>query len=298
VIPEQRLLDTLVARGFMEGIHFAFVDPALQAALFPGVPVHALANPISSELAVMRTSLWAGLLKATLDNQRRQQSRIKLFEQGVVFPVEGAETRRLAGVIGGSRWPELWGGGREASDIFDLRADLESVLSLTGDRSAFEFVVDSLPCLHPGRTARLARRGQTVGWIGELHPELVRSLGFASPPCLFEINVDPALAVRYAPFEAPSRFPQVRRDLAFVVEERIAVGTVTDIVKSAKVSELRDIVVFDVYRGAGIESGRKSVALGLILQDKDRTLTDEDADRVVAQVRDALRASCGAVFRE
>jgi phenylalanyl-tRNA synthetase beta chain len=106
------------------------------------------------------------------------------------------------------------------------------------------------------------------------------------------------LAVRYAPFEAPSRFPQVRRDLAFVVEERIAVGTVTDLVKAAKVSELRDIVVFDVYRGAGIESGRKSVALGLILQDKDRTLTDEDADRVVAQVRDALRASCGAVFRE
>ena len=298
VIPEQRVLDTLVARGFMEGIHFAFVDPALQAALFPGVPVHALANPISSELAVMRTSLWAGLLKATLDNQRRQQSRIKLFEQGVVFPVEGAETRRLAGVVVGSRWPEQWGGGREASDIFDLRADLESLLSLTGDSSAFEFVADALSCLHPGRTARLARHGQTVGWIGELHPELVRSLGFASPPCLFEIDVDPALAVRYAPFEAPSRFPQVRRDLAFIVDDNVTAGAIMDVVESVKLSGFRHLFVFDVYRGANIESGRKSIALGLILQDKDRTLTDDETDRIVAQVREALRAACGAVFRE
>ena len=298
IIPEQRVLDTLVARGYLEGIHFAFVDPGLQAALFPGVPVHTLANPISSELAVMRTSLWAGLLKAVLDNQRRQQSRIKLFEQGVVFPVDGAETRRIAGVMCGSRWPEQWGGGRESSDIFDLRADLEALLSLTGDGSAFNFVVDALPCLHPGRAARLTRNGHTVGWIGELHPELVRSLGFAAAPCLFEIDVEPALAVRYAAFEAPSRFPQVRRDLAFIVEESVSVGAVISAVKAADVSQLRDILVFDVYRGAGIESGRKSVALGLILQDKDRTLTDEDADRVVAQVRDALRASCGAVFRE
>lgn len=297
-IPEQRILDTLTARGYLEGIHFAFVDPTLQATLFPGVTVHTLANPISSELAVMRTSLWAGLLKATLDNQRRQQSRIKLFEQGVVFPVDNLETRRIAGVVCGSRWPEQWGGGRESSDIFDLRADLEALLSLTGDGPAFDFVVDALPCLHPGRSARLTRSGHTVGWIGELHPELVRSLGFAAAPCLFEIDVEPALAVRYAAFEAPSRFPQLRRDLAFIVEESVTVGSIIDVVKSAEVSEFRQLLVFDIYRGEGIESGRKSVALGLILQDKDRTLTDEDADRGMAQVRDALRTSCGAVFRQ
>ncbi|NDE01817.1 MAG: phenylalanine--tRNA ligase subunit beta [Gammaproteobacteria bacterium] len=297
-IPEQRILDTMTARGFLEGIHFAFVDPALQSMLFPGVPVHTLANPISSELAVMRTSLWPGLIKAALDNQRRQQSRIKLCEQGVVFPVGGPETRRLAALLCGTRWPEQWGGGREAADIFDLRADLESVLSLTGDLPGFEFVVDSLSCLHPGRTARLTREGKTVGWLGELHPELVRALGFAVPPCLFEIDVDSALAVRYAAFEAPSRFPQVRRDLAFIVEENVAARTIIDAVESAKVSGFRHSFVFDVYRGAGIETGRKSVALGLILQDKDRTLTDEETDRVVARVRDALRSSCGAVFRE
>jgi phenylalanyl-tRNA synthetase beta chain len=190
------------------------------------------------------------------------------------------------------------GGGREAADIFDLRADLESVLSLTGDLPGCEFVVDSLSCLHPGRTARLTREGKTVGWLGELHPELVRALGFAVPPCLFEIDVDSALAVRYAAFEAPSRFPQVRRDLAFIVEENVAARTIIDAVESAKVSGFRYSFVFDVYRGAGIETGRKSVALGLILQDKDRTLTDEETDRVVARVRDALRSSCGAVFRE
>jgi phenylalanyl-tRNA synthetase beta chain len=282
----------------MEGIHFAFVDPALQAALFPGVPVHTLTNPISSELAVMRTSLWAGLLKATLDNQHRQQSRTKLFEQGVVFPLDGPEARRLAAVMCGSRWPEQWAGGREASDIFDLRADLEALLSLTGDSSAFEFVVDASPCLHPGRTARLTRRGQTVGWIGELHPELVRSLGFFSPPCLFEIDADPALAVQYAPFEAPSRFPQVRRDLAFVVDNNVTAGAIIDVVQSAKVSGFRNLFVFDVYRGANIEPGRKSIALGLILQDKERTLTDDETDRIVAQIREALRAACGAAFRE
>jgi phenylalanyl-tRNA synthetase beta chain len=297
-IPEQRILDTLTARGFTEGIHFAFVDPALQSTLFPTVPVHTLANPISSELAVMRTSLWAGLLKAALDNQRRQQSRIKLFEHGVVFPVGGAETRRLAALMCGTRWPEQWGGGSEPADIFDLRADLESVLSLTGDLPSFEFVVDSLPCLHPGRAARLTRDERTVGWLGELHPELVRSLGFAVAPCLFEIDVDSALAVRYAAFDAPSRFPQVRRDLAFVVAESVAVGELVHAVQGAEVSALRDILVFDVYRGAGIETGRKSVALGLILQDKDRTLTDEETDRIVVRIRDVLRSACGAVFRE
>ncbi|MFM7397024.1 MAG: phenylalanine--tRNA ligase subunit beta [Gammaproteobacteria bacterium] len=296
-LDEQRLLDVLSARGYYEGIHFAFVDPALQSSMFPGAPSHALSNPIASDLAVMRLSLWPGLLKAALENQRRQQLRVRLFEHGVVFPVGEPERACIAGLALGSRWPEQWDGGRDAVDFFDVRADVEALLSLSAAASAFTFEAATNPVVHPGRSARISRNGRTVGWIGELHPRLVKELGFVSTPVLFELDID-ALSVVYAPYEEVSRFPQVRRDLAVVVDESVTATQLREQVKTAASSLLREVVVFDVYRGKGIESGRKSVALGLILQDKERTLTDEDTDRVIASVRNALTMGLGAGFRE
>jgi phenylalanyl-tRNA synthetase beta chain len=297
VLDEQRLLDLLAARGYHEGIHFAFVDPALQRTIFPNTDSYALANPISSDLAVMRVSLWPGLLKAALENQRRQQSRVRLFELGVVFPVGQAEREVIAGLAVGSRWPEQWGGGRETTDFYDVRSDVEALLSLSGHPGSFQFEADEHSALHPGRAARVSRNGKPVGWVGELHPRLVRELGFVTVPIVFELDVR-MLSVAYTPFEEVSRFPQVRRDLAVVVDEAVTAAELLGQAKAAASSLLREVVVFDVYRGRGVESGRKSVALGLILQDKDRTLTDEDTDRVIASVRAALSQGLGAGFRE
>lgn len=297
-LEEQRLLDLLAARGYYEGVHFAFVDPALQEALFPGVAAHRLANPIASDLAVMRLSLWPGLIKAALENQRRQQTRVRLFEHGVVFPVGEAEIDRIAAISLGTRWPEQWGSGREAGDFHDLRADVEALLSMSGDSGAFTFAPAIHSALHPGRSAQISRAGRPVGWIGELHPRLVRELGFVAAPTLFELDIAPAFAVSYAPFVEVSRFPQVRRDLAFVVDESVSFEAIRERVTHAASSLLKQLSLFDVYRGPGIESGRKSVALGLILQEKDRTLTDEDTDRVIAAVRASLGEGLGAQFRE
>ena len=297
-LEEQRLLDVLAARGYHEGIHFAFVEPALQESLFPGVAVHRLANPIASDLAVMRLSLWPGLLKAALENQRRQQSRVRLMEHGVVFPVGAAESDCFAGLCIGPRWPEQWGGGRETVDFHDVKADVEALLSLSGPLSRFAFVAGTHPALHPGRSARILRAGQPVGWIGELHPRLIRELGFTATPVLFEIEISKALQVEYPAYAEVSRYPQVRRDLAFVVDEAVAFDSIRERVAASASSLLRQVVLFDVYRGPGIESGRKSVALGLILQDKERTLTDEETDREVAAARAALSTELGAQFRE
>jgi len=297
-LEEQRLLDVLAARGYYEGVHFAFVDPALQETLFPGVAAHRLANPIASDLAIMRLSLWPGLIKAALENQRRQQTRVRLFERGVVFPVGESEIDRIAAISMGTRWPEQWGGGREAGEFHDLRADLEALLSLSGDSGAFTFVPAVHSALHPGRSAQVLRARQPVGWIGELHPRLARELGFVKVPTLFELDIVRALAVGYAPYVEVSRFPQVRRDLAFVVDENVGFDAIRGCVTKAASSLLKQLLLFDVYRGPGIESERKSIALGLILQGKDRTLTDEDTDRVIAAVRASLGEGLGAQFRE
>ena len=295
---EQRLLDTLAARGYHEGIHFAFVEPGFQSALFPDVAAHTLSNPISSDLAVMRVSLWPGLIKAALENQRRQQSRLRLMEHGVVFPVGAAESDRLAGLAMGPRWPEQWGGGRELVDYFDVRADLEAILSLAAPAHEIRFEAALSPCLHPGRSARILRGDRPIGWIGELHPEHVRRLEFVSAPILFEIDVAMAFAPTRQTFEEPSRYPQVRRDLAFIVDEAVSYSDIRERVLSASSSALREVILFDIYRGRGIEEGRKSVALGLILQDKGRTLTDEDTDRLIESVKGSLVAGLQASFRE
>ncbi len=313
---ESRVLESLAARGYHEAITYAFVDPGLQSRLFPDREALALANPIASDLSTMRVSLWPGLLRAALENQRRQQDRIRLFEHGARFAVSGGkleEIDSLAGVALGLSLPEQWGTPAEARrgvDFFDVKADVESLLEATGDRSAFTFEAASLSCLHPGRAARILRResagmpgarrpsSDTVGWIGELHPRLTRELELTAPPVLFELDFRAALRIERPRAEEISRFPQVRRDIAVVVDEAVTLSALRDRVTLAASSLLREVRVFDVYRGSGVEQGRKSVALGLIFQEFSRTLTDEDVDRAVASVIADLCAGLGARIRE
>jgi phenylalanyl-tRNA synthetase beta chain len=248
-------------------------------------------------MGVMRASLWPGLIKAALDNQRRQQDRIRLFEHGARFDA-GTEVDLLAGIAMGSRNPEQWGSSATPVDFFDVKQDLDAVFARTGAPDDFGYIADAQPCLHPGRSARVTRGGKTIGWIGELHPQLVQEFDFTYAPIMFEVEYLPALAAKMPRFEEISRFPRVRRDLAVVVDEKVSLRQLHERVTFAASSLLRDIRVFDVFRGPGIETGRKSVALGLIFQDNSRTLADEDADRLLAAIRADLSATLGAGFRE
>jgi len=301
---EAAVLQALAARGYQEATTYAFVDPAFQAQLFPDQPALALSNPIASDMSVMRVSLWPGLLRAALENQRRQADRVRLFEHGTRFEVEGGRTREIdtvAGVAIGARLPEQWGVPREMRgpvDVYDVKGDVAALLIATGETESFEFEAATHPALHPGRAARVLRRKQPVGWLGELHPNLVRVLDFTYAPVLFELDAETALAVHRSSYQEISRFPQVRRDLAVVVDEAVTLSTLAERVTLAGSSLLRDLRVFDVYRGPGLEPGRKSVALGLIFQDISRTLTDDDVERLMVSVKADLRESLNARFRE
>jgi phenylalanyl-tRNA synthetase beta chain len=307
---EQVIVEALAMRGYEEAITFAFVDPVLQKQLFPATDGLPLANPIASDLSVMRVSLWPGLLRAALENQRRQQDRIRLFEHGARFVVgEGGihEVDALAGVATGTRLPEQWGIPRETRvpvDFYDVKADLQALFTgalytVPGGSDSFVFEAPATPlfCLHPGRAARILRQGREVGWLGELHPSLVKELDFTHAPVLFELEID-ALGVEKPQYREISRFPQVRRDLAVVVDETVALSALAERVVLTASSLLCDLRIFDVYRGQGIEAGRKSVALGLIFQDISRTLTDEDVERLIASIVADLRVNLNARIRE
>ena len=301
---EAAVLETLAGRGYTEAITYAFVDPVLQTQLFPDRASLALANPIASDLSVMRLSLWPGLLRAALENQHRQADRIRLFEHGTRFEIESGNTREidtLAGIALGARLPEQWGVPKELrgpADFYDMKSDVAALLAATGESDSFTFQAASLPALHPGRAARVLRRNQPVSWLGELHPNLVRSMDFTYAPVLFELDIEPALAVGRVTYREISRFPQVRRDLAVVIDEEVTLSSLAERVTLAASSLLRDLRVFDVYRGPGLEPGRKSVALGLIFQDISRTLTDDDVERLMASVVADLRENLNARIRE
>lgn len=302
--PENAVLEALATRGYQEAVTFAFVDPSLQQRLFRSSAGLSLANPLSADLSVMRVSLWPGLLKVARDNERRQQERVRLFEQGARFePAAGGgaqEIATLAGLASGARLPEQWGvtrAERAPVDFYDVKDDLEALFAVTGAPAAFTFMPDTHPALHPGRSARVLRDGTRVGWLGELHPGLAKELDFTYAPVLFELDLL-ALAVKRAVHQELSRFPQVRRDLAVVVDESVTLSRLAERVTLSTASLLRGLRVFDVYRGPGLEPGRKSIALGLIFQDISRTLTDDDVERLMASVVSDLRESLNARIRE
>ena len=300
-VPAERLALSLVERGYSEAINYTFVDPTVQQRLHPGVRALKLANPISAELAEMRVSLWPGLVKALGENARRQQTRVRLFEHGAKFVPQVAEFKEIdciAGIAWGAALPEQWGVPRGGADFYDLKADVEALLATSGEPASFRFVAESLPCLHPGRSARIYRGTRACGWIGELHPEVARSLELSPAPFLFELELDITSAAPLPHAEELSRFPAVRRDLAAVVDEVSTFSQLRESVTVAASSLLRELKVFDVYRGQGIETGRKSVALGLILQDKSKTLTDADVDAVMTAVRERLQQDLNATFRD
>jgi phenylalanyl-tRNA synthetase beta chain len=299
-VNEERVADVLVARGYNEIITYSFVDPAHAEAVNPGMSPVALANPISNDLAVMRRSLWPGLLLTAQQNLSRQQARLRLFEIGRQFIEEAdkvCEINVLAGLAIGSRWPENWGSSDVEVDFYDVKADLEALLSLTGRMAEVSFEAAEHPALKPGQTARISFAAQAVGWLGVLHPQTQRVYELKTAPVMFALEMQSAFAAIVPAVRTYSKFPSVRRDLAFVVDEAVTVQALLDCVRAAAGENLQSVTVFDIYRGKGIETKRKSVALGLILQGAYRTLTDEDADETVQSVTWRLEHELGATIR-
>ena len=298
--PLERFTETLVQRGFQEAITYSFIDPAFQKVLDPEREPLALANPISADLAVMRTSLWPGLLKALTHNQKRQQSRMRLFEHGLNFVPTADGLRQepyLGGVAVGLALPEQWGLAKRPLDFFDLKADVEALLALTGEPEAFTWVAAPHPALHPGQSARIERAGTVVGWLGALHPRVTQILDIEGDAFIFELRLADLQAARTPVFRDLSRFPASRRDIAIVVDETVAAQAVYDCIHQRGGELLRNVYLFDVYRGKGVPEGRKSLALGLILQDFSRNLTDHIVEETVSGILAGLTEQFDATLR-
>jgi phenylalanyl-tRNA synthetase beta chain len=296
-----RAVAILTARGYQEAITYSFIDPELQRLYFPDARPVALENPIAANLAVMRASLWPGLVQALAENLRRQQDRVRLCEAGRKFELRGGnvvETPTLSAVIHGAALPEQWSASKEAADFYDAKGDVEALLSATGAAHKFRFEPAALSCLYPGRCARIYRGDSGVGWLGQLHPDLCRRLDLTYAPYVFELETAAALVAEVPNFLEVSRFPAIRRDVAVVVDESLPLAQLKENVSVTARGLLRELRVFDIYRGPGVEPTRKSIALGLILQENSRTLTDQEADAVVAAVIERLRNQFGATIRD
>jgi len=295
----------LIARGYQEAVCYSFVDLKLQQLLDPETQPIQLQNPISSDMGVMRTSLWQGLLGALVHNVNRQQSRVRLFETGLRFlPARSAQNTAdkplqqimVAGLIYGQRQPESWVEKADPVDFYDIKGDVEALLKLTAQDN-IGFAATQHPALHPGQAAEISLNGCVVGYLGALHPQIQQSLDINQAVYLFEIEqsaLDDAQLPSFAPL---SRFPEVRRDLAVIIDQTLAVSELESTVKEAAGALLTNLKVFDVYVGKGIDSHRKSVALGLTFQDLSRTLTDDEITTAYDNVVASLKSSFNAELR-
>lgn len=325
VISISRLRQLMIDRGYQEAITYSFVDPAMQRRFDPSIMPLALVNPISAEMAVMRTSLWPGLMQVLIHNQNRQQARIRLFELGTRFmpphpavqvPPEAlaqpgaAEEKIISGIICGSLVPEQWGEAARPVDFYDIKADVEAILGLVAGGGVTGFMFTAAregvqhSALHPGQSACIIRAdsGESVGWVGAIHPALENELGLTARVFLFELLMgDGAIGIGQASlprFRELSKYPVIRRDIALIVDETTSAHAVRACITGAAGELLQNVLLFDVYRGKGVDPGRKSLALGLTWQDSSRTLTDGDIDALMEQVVNKLRVNLGAKLRD
>jgi phenylalanyl-tRNA synthetase beta chain len=285
-----RVSATLVARDFEEAITYSFIDERSNAAFAINGSDLVLSNPISSEMSVMRSSLLPGLVSGAAANIARQQDRVRLFEIGKSF--HGTldapqEVVRIAAVASGSAMPEQWGAHSQAIDFFDLKADLVALLKLAGDASDVSFEPLEHPALQPGQA------GRQIGIIGKLHPQTAKRLELKRDAYVFELDALQALASAAPVARAVSRFPVIRRDIAVIVKEDISGDELVQAVAAAAPDLTRDVRIFDIYTGPGIEAGLKSVAISLILQETSRTLTDDDAAVQRAWIKQARSTRTG-----
>ncbi len=296
-----RAKEVLVDRGFNEAITYSFISKEMHDLMDPQHGTVELSNPISADMSIMRTSLWPGLLQTAIHNQARQQTRIRIFESGLRFVKKDTEIKQelmISGLATGTKTAEQWGERARTVDFYDLKGDLEAVLSLTGVSAAFGFQAAEHPSLHPGQSAKIMRRKEQLGWIGMLHPQIEQELDLPGNMFLFELRIDGLLDGRLPDFQVLSKFPSIRRDIAIVVDEELEFSLVGDCIRRVAPEILKEIVLFDVYTGEKIDSGLKSLALGLILQETSHTLTDREVEGIVERIIQQLKNELKAQLRD
>lgn len=293
--------DMLVNRGYQEAINYSFISKELAQQIDPQSPTVSLKNPLSADMSVMRTSLWPGLLQAAAYNQNRQADRVRLFECGRCFYPKGHDwdqPLRLAGLALGSCYPLQWGETERVVDYFDVKSDVEALLSLAGHIKKMDWKRAEHSALHPGQSASIVVDGKhTVGWLGALHPRLVSVFGFTHAPILFELSMDYLNEAPIPHFESIPKFPSVRRDLALIVDQNLPSSEIGQKIREFAGHLLIKVEIFDIYQGEGIEKGKKSIALGLTFQAPTRTLVDEDIHSLVDRVMLGLQQTFDAKLR-
>lgn len=289
----------LVARGYQEAITYSFIDPKLFELFSPGVQPLLLANPISADMSAMRASLWPGLIKALQYNLNRQRSRVRLFESGLRFIGQLDSLRQepvLAGLITGARFAEGWANDKGGVDFYDIKADVEALLGAAV--SQFSFVRGEHPALHPGQVARIERDGELAGHVGALHPEIAKRLGIEQAVYLFELSLASIVEGPLPAFAELSRFPEVNRDLAVLVDRDTQSEALLQAIRLRAGEHLIDLKLFDVYQGKGIDPDRKSMAVSLTWQHPSRTLNDDEVNACMHEVITSLEEGFGATLRK
>ncbi len=292
----------LISREYQEVITYSFIDETKARLVQPVGELIRLANPISADMGIMRPSLWAGLLQTAAYNRARQQERLRLFEVGLRFlqePQGIVQEKCLAGLVHGSLYAEQWGQPKATADFFDVKADLEAVLGLACAPQQLAFVPAEHPILHPGQSARIECDGVTLGWLGQLHPAHEKTFELTGKTWLFELNLERLQNSKALPaFHSLSKFPSIRRDLALVVDQAVSWQSVYDAILQVAPALVKRVELFDLYAGQNIETNRKSLALGLILQDYSKTLTDDDVQETLQVILSALEQNLGAKLRD
>ena len=293
--PLASLRQTMVLRDYQETINYAFVEEEWERDLCGNTTPIALKNPIASQMSVMRSSLLGGLIAALCANLARKQPRVRLFEIGGCFAAEAGtytQNERLAGLVYGAASSEQWSSPARNVDFYDVKGDVEALFAPRN--LTFQAAVH--PASHPGRSARILLDGRAIGWIGELHPQWQQQHDLPQAVVWFEVELA-ALAQGSVPkAKDVSRFPPVRRDIAVLVDDAVPVQTLLDVMRAEKAPHVIDLALFDVYRGKGVEQGKKSLAFRVLLQDTQKTLTDLEIEPSIARLVDALQKN-GAQLR-
>jgi phenylalanyl-tRNA synthetase beta chain len=302
--PAFRVRQMLADRGYQEVVNFAFVEEAWEAdfaAKTEEADLIRLANPIASQMAVMRSTLFGGLIANLVTNLKRKQSRVRLFEVGRTFhrdadasPVKGFhQPWKLAGLTFGGALPEGWGSGARKVDFYDVKGDLEALLA----PAVLRFEKLAHPALHPGRAARILLDGRDIGCLGEVHPEWVQKYDLPQAPVVFELDFDAVKAATVPAYTEVSKFPPVIRDLAIVVDQNVVLQTLLDGLKRQISGLVQDVQLFDVYVGKGVPENKKSLAFRIVMQDTQRTLQDSEVDAAMQQLVSCFEQAFGAQLR-
>ncbi len=293
--PLSKLRQALVLREYQETINYSFVDESWERKLCGNDAPIALKNPIASQMSVMRSSLLGGLLAALCTNLARRQSRVRLFELGGCFTSENnsyVQHDRVAALAYGAVSPEQWGIEARNVDFFDLKGDVEVLFA----PRKINFEAAHHPASHPGRSARILLEGRAIGWIGELHPQWQQQYELPLSVVWFEVEQAALMRIKMPKAVDLSRFPMVRRDIAVVVDESVTTHSLLQAMQAENAANVVEIALFDLYRGKGVEEGKKSLAFRVLMQDTQKTLTDIEIEQSISRIVTALQQK-GAQLR-